>query len=136
MTVHTLQPRTTVVSAAVIEFKAGYFVVDYDDNAISFTAEGEAYYSTWFRRFGFQLDARDARAFFETVMFINREVGGMQPEVLEKKLQGPDMGEQERMLWSKYLTGDYEAFARGLTEMAGTLENQSGIQALNVVPLR
>jgi hypothetical protein len=136
MTIHALQPKTSAATTDAIEFKKGYFVVDYDNNAVTFTLEGETYYSAWFNRFGFKLDARDAKAFFEAVMFINREVSGMQPEVLEQKLQDPAMSEQERSLWSKYLAGDYEAFAQDLTNMADALQGEAGAKAANVIALK
>jgi hypothetical protein len=136
MTVHTLQPRTSAAKTDVIEFRKGYFLVDYDNNALTFTPEGEAYYSAWFSRFGFKLDAHDARAFFEAVMFINREVNGMQPEALEQKLRDPAMSEQERTLWSRYLAGDPEAFAQDLTARAVALKGEAGARAANVIPLR
>jgi hypothetical protein len=136
MTVHTLHSRTSAAKTEAIEFRTGYFVVDYDNNSLTFTPEGKAYYSAWFRRFGFTLDADDARAFFEAVMFINREVSGMQPEALEQKLQDPAISEPERALWSKYLAADYEAFAHDLTKMVEVVQGEAGKTAANVIPLR
>jgi hypothetical protein len=60
----------------------------------------------------------------------------MQPEAFEQKLQDPAMGEPERALWSKYLAGDYEAFALDLTKMADVLQAEAGKMAANVIPLR
>ena len=136
MTVHTFQAKKTAAKAgAAIELKPAYFKVDYDQNTVAFSPEGAAYYRAWFGRFGFRLDTSDARAFFEAVSFINREVSGLRPDVLERKLTDPKMGAQERALWNSYLAGDFDAFAQGLKKLAD--EVQDGVGAPdNVVAIR
>jgi hypothetical protein len=135
MTVHAFPARAASRQSRFIELKREYFKVNYDQNAVMFTPEGAAYYRLWFSRFGFQLDAADARAFFEAVQFINREASGLKPEALERKLRDPALGEAERALWEHFLAGDMDEFSARLTAVADNAAVQ-GTQAANVVSIR
>jgi hypothetical protein len=135
MTVHAFPGRTASQQGRFIELKREYFKVNYDQNTVTFTPEGAAYYRVWFSRFGFQLDAADARAFFEAVQFINREASGLKPEALERKLLDPSLGEAERVLWEHFLAGDMDAFSARLTAFADNAAAQVA-QAANVVSIR
>jgi hypothetical protein len=135
MTIHAFPSRTASQQGRFIELKREYFKVNYDQNTVTITPEGAVYYRAWFSRFGFQLDADDARAFFEAVQFINREASGLKPEALERKLLDPALGEAERALWEHFLAGDMDAFSAHLTAFSDNAAAQVA-QAANVVSIR
>lgn len=135
MTVHAFTSPSRQ-QGRFIELKREYFKVNYDQNSVEFTLEGAAYYRAWFSRFGFRLDAADARAFFEAVQFINREASGLKPEALERKLLDSSLGEEERKLWGHFLAGETEAFVAGLKALADSVDTQGALQASNVVSIR